>query len=306
MIDRRISNSKKLGTVDDRARVMWVWLYVYTDKEGRVKYDDLDDLIQDCIPRFKDYSIDSIVKAIEDLDKIDLLVLYPYKDPIHPAAFALQFERFRDFQTIRENREGKSRIPEPPEGARITPGVERDHYSFTPLLSLSLSLSKEVRKEEEEQNIHKLIKIKQEIYKELQKVKGLGKAKAEKLANFIVDELMPEFPDIDIIEQVKKKCTWWKDQPLNKNSRPHAQMRTWFRKEQNWINEAKAQHSVGRQQKPGIKTKDMIKVAQKMNEAEAIIISHNKDLRGEALELKIKKARAEASQEYWRLKDKKK
>ena len=307
MIDRRISNSKKLGIINDRARVMWVWLYVYTDKEGRVKFDDIDDLIQDCIPRFQDYSIESVVKAIEDLDKVDLLVLYPYKDRLHPTAFALQFERFRDFQKIRDDREGRSRVPEPPEHARIKPGVPREHYSFTPLLSLSLSLSKEVSKEikKEKKAIDELMKFKQSIYNELIKVKGLGHVKAEKLVDFIIVNLMPEFPDVDVIESIKKKCAWWLDNPLTKTSNIHAQMRNWFKLGQKWINEAKAGDRVGkgRPQKP--KTKDEIECERLVQTAEDKILKANPGKRGREIECLVIAARAKASQEFWRKNEKK-
>ena len=94
-----------------------------------------------------------------------------------------------------------------------------------------------------------------EIVELLIPVKGLGEKKAEKLATFIVEELIPEFPEIDAVEQVRKKTIWWRDKPLTKDSRPHAQMRAWFRKAQEWIDEAKAQDQVGKPKTPYQSTK---------------------------------------------------
>jgi len=257
-----------------------------------------------CIPRFKDWDTRAVVKAIEDLDKVDLLVLYPYYDPIHPTAFALQFERFRDFQTIREDREGRSRIPAPPEQCRITPGVPRDHYRFTPLLSLSLRKFKEGRKEKPGVEPKTNTEIYKKTIKLLTNVKGIGEEKATKLTHFIIDELMHDFPELDILEQVKKKCAWWLDNPLNKKSNIHAQMRNWFRLGQKWINEAKAQDQVGKPKPQKPKTKEEIECQRLMKEAEERIQKKNPGKRGREIEFLIMTARAKASQEYWRKKGK--
>ena len=142
--------------------------------------------------------------------------------------------------------------------------------------------------------------IKEGIYTLLIPVKGLGPDKAEKLTDFIVDELIPEFPEVDAIEQTRKKVTWWKDKPLTKESRPHAQMRTWFKKAQFWIDEAKAQDRVGssqQQRKPHPKEKELQRLLQ---EAEKKVRKENPDKRGEALEILIRNARGKTSQDFWK------
>lgn len=66
-----------------------------------------------------------------------------------------------------------------------------------------------------------------EILSCLKKVKNFP-YEYEKTLKFI-RELSIEFPNIDILEEIKKKCTWWIDHPLTKKSNPHLQLRNWFR-----------------------------------------------------------------------------
>jgi len=83
-----------------------------------------------------------------------------------------------------------------------------------------------------------------QIYKELLTVKSIGHDKAIQIVIYI-RELSIEFPDLDYVEQMKKKVAWWLDNPLNKNSNIHLQLRNWFIIAQKGIDEAKRQHSVG-------------------------------------------------------------
>lgn len=137
----------------------------------------------------------------------------------------------------------------------------------------------------------------------LTQVKGIGKEKAKKLTNFIFEELVKEFPDIDPVEQVKEKCAWWKDHPVTPKSRLHSQMRNWFRLGQKFINEAKAQDQVGRtlSKKPDPSWK--IELNQMVKAAEEKVLKENPGERGPEIEKKAREARAKASQEFWEKKE---
>jgi hypothetical protein len=143
-------------------------------------------------------------------------------------------------------------------------------------------------------------KIYNKTYALLFNVKGIGKAKTEKLTDFIFEKLSKEFPDVDVLESVKKKCAWWLDHPINKKSNLHSQMRNWFRIGQGWIDEAKAQDQVGqgRPQKP--KTPEMIECAKIIKAAEMKVLKENPGKRGRDIETLVMAARAKASQEFWR------
>lgn len=75
-------------------------------------------------------------------------------------------------------------------------------------------------------------------------VKGIGKEKSSSIVKYIV-ELSAEFPDLDCVEQMQKKCAWWIDNPLNKKSNIHLQIRNWFLIAQKRIDESKQQDRVG-------------------------------------------------------------
>ncbi len=66
-----------------------------------------------------------------------------------------------------------------------------------------------------------------EILKELTSVKGISVKQLESIILYL-RELSAEFPDIDYVEEMKKKCSWWRDHPLTKKSNIHLQIRNWF------------------------------------------------------------------------------
>lgn len=84
-----------------------------------------------------------------------------------------------------------------------------------------------------------------EIVKELITVKGISLQKAGLLVCYI-KELSIEFPDLDYVYQMKKKVAWWKDNPLNKKSNIHLQIRNWFIIAQKGFTEARKQQQVGK------------------------------------------------------------
>jgi predicted transcriptional regulator len=147
-------------------------------------------------------------------------------------------------------------------------------------------------------------KIYNNTYSLILNVKSIGKAKAKKLTDFIFEKLAKEFPDVDVLESVKKKCAWWLDHPINKKSNLHSQMRNWFRIGQGWIDEAKAQDRIGQARPQELKTPEMIKCAKVIKAAEMKVLKENPGKRGREIETLVMAARAKASQEYWRKKGK--
>ena len=136
MIDKRISMSKKLGRVHDKARVLYFMIYPHLDKEGRIKFEDIEDLRDEIIPKFKDWPFKKVAEALDELADVKLVILYPNGKDI-----AMQFTRFGDFQPgLRKDREAESIVPEPPESAGV--------YRITPALSLMKFNEAKGRKEE--------------------------------------------------------------------------------------------------------------------------------------------------------------
>jgi hypothetical protein len=101
---------------------------------------------------------------------------------------------------------------------------------------------------EEEEERKDLSPTEKKILQELKKVKNYP-YKFNSTIDYI-RELSVEFPDIDILEEVKKKCAWWKDHPLTKKSNPHLQLRNWFRLASKWETERKKEIRVGLSREP--------------------------------------------------------
>lgn len=139
MIDKRISRSKKLSHIRDRSKVIYFMIYPHLDCEGRIAFDDIEDLKDECFPKFR-YSLKSIAESLNELADVKLILLFPFG-----RGFALEFMRFKDFQIgLRKDREASSKIKAP---TPVNSGVTPEYYGFTPSLILSLRLRSRLRKE---------------------------------------------------------------------------------------------------------------------------------------------------------------
>lgn len=87
------------------------------------------------------------------------------------------------------------------------------------------------------------------ILEEMKEVKGFHYNPEENIQH--IRKLRDEFPDVDALNEIKRKCSWWKDNPIKENSRPYLQIRNWFEIAQNRINESKKQDKVGLAEKKG-------------------------------------------------------
>ena len=77
-----------------------------------------------------------------------------------------------------------------------------------------------------------------------------------------IRKLQAEFPDVDALYEIKRKCSWWKDNPIKENSRPYLQLRNWFEISQRHHDEQEKQIKVGdTSKKPVIPHNDWDKVA---------------------------------------------
>jgi len=109
MLDKRISMSKKLGRVSDKAARLWFMILPHLDREGRIAFDDLEDLSIEIIPWLK-WKQSSIETALNELADSGLIILYPNKNQI-----AIQYTKFHDFQSgLHKEREAESKIAAPP------------------------------------------------------------------------------------------------------------------------------------------------------------------------------------------------
>lgn len=77
----------------------------------------------------------------------------------------------------------------------------------------------------------------------LSKVKGYPFN--EKRDGEFMEGLIADFPDLDALEEIKKKCAWWLSNPLLKKSNPHLQIRNWFINARKYLKEGDRDKKVG-------------------------------------------------------------
>ena len=69
---------------------------------------------------------------------------------------------------------------------------------------------------------------------------------SEKKDREFIKGLMVDFPDLDALEEIKKKCAWWLSNPILKKSNPHLQLRNWFLKARQFLKEGDVNRGVGK------------------------------------------------------------
>ena len=140
MINRRVSMSKKIARLTDKAKVLWFMIYPHLDREGRIAFDDIQDLKIEIIPYFN-WTIKKIADSLNEIADVGLIILYPNNNKI-----AMQFNRFEDFQVgLRKEREAESDITPLEE----TPESSGDFRILPPKFKLNkVKGIKEGRKEE--------------------------------------------------------------------------------------------------------------------------------------------------------------
>jgi len=122
-----ISQSKKLSELpSDTSRLVYTWLLVHLDREGRFSADPL--IIKgNVFPRVKSMTVVKIEKSINEIAVLELIDLYSVNGDKY-----LQFKKFKEFQTHLD-REAPSKIPAPDEGKLINSGVNPIKSDLVPL-----------------------------------------------------------------------------------------------------------------------------------------------------------------------------
>lgn len=136
MLKKYISESKKLGYLkSDSARLFYTWLLPHLDVEGRYSADP-DILKGHIFPKVKSMTISKIKKLLNELAKVDLIILYRSNGETY-----LQLKQFHKYQKIDRNREAKSKIPPPTEKNRIYSGINQENSGLNQIKS-PISLNK--------------------------------------------------------------------------------------------------------------------------------------------------------------------
>ena len=119
MLDKRISESKKLGSVSDKSKVIYFMLLPHLDKNGCFKC--VPGLIKWTTMPNIDYDFKTMDKCLRELNEAKLLIIYNVNGDEY-----LQYIKFREFQTNDVSKEGITDIPEP------TPDLLQTYSKPTP------------------------------------------------------------------------------------------------------------------------------------------------------------------------------
>ena len=106
MIKKEIADSEKMAMCGDRAKVIYFMMLPHADIEGRVKACPV--IVKGRYLTMLKYTEKSVQSSLEELHRAGLIILYA----VNGDQFA-EYTRFSDFQTLKSNREAKTKIPAP-------------------------------------------------------------------------------------------------------------------------------------------------------------------------------------------------
>ena len=142
MIKKEIADSEKMAMCGDRAKVIYFMMLPHADIEGRVKACPV--IVKGRYLTMLKYTEKSVQSSLEELHRAGLIILYA----VNGDQFA-EYTRFSDFQTLKPNREAKTKIPAPtPADSGLTPADSGLTPENSPLSKVKLSISKDKIKED--------------------------------------------------------------------------------------------------------------------------------------------------------------
>lgn len=121
MIDKSIRKSKKFRDLKtDKSRLLYLMMYPHVDSSGKFTADP-EEIKIECVPLLG-YTIDQIAESIIEMHIVGLINIGIDDDEPY-----LEISRFKDFNKIREDREGASKYPEI---CGSSPGVVQEYASL--------------------------------------------------------------------------------------------------------------------------------------------------------------------------------
>jgi len=107
MISRAISTSEKVHRIDWKARLLYTWMILHCDDEGRIEGSPIT--IKGLVFPIADCTIQDIEKWLAEMQKVGLIVWYKAKGKRY-----IQVKKWDDFQTFHGIRKTPSIMPSPP------------------------------------------------------------------------------------------------------------------------------------------------------------------------------------------------
>ncbi len=107
MLSKRISQSKKVNSLQIKSQIVWTWNIPYLDDYGCYTGDS-EDIKTEVFPKNKKISQRDIEKALNEETKVGLLLWYIARD----GELVQQYTNFDSFQTFKSDRPRISQYPQ--------------------------------------------------------------------------------------------------------------------------------------------------------------------------------------------------
>ncbi len=219
----------KLAEVDPLGRILFAGLWCIADREGRL--EDRPKRIKAEVLPYDDCDVDELLNQLAERE---FIIRYEVAGEKY-----IQVTNFSKHQNPHKN-EKPSEIPAPDNSGTSTVQVPEKHStnpadSFN-MIPDSLNMIDEGPAEPELTPSPSLQE--RECLKILKRVKNYPfdyKKDLEHLRSLAVD-----FPNVDMLNELKKWETYKLDHPLKKSSNPRLQIRNWFENAQRWSKDERA------------------------------------------------------------------
>jgi len=225
MIDKVIILSRKINAISEGAENLYYRVYVNTDDFG-LFHADPEILKGQIYTLRKNISIETIEDRLKELSEIELIKLYK-----HNGETYLEVVDFEKHQTFRKDYVRKYDYPKP--DTKLYEPVQNRTESPTNINKDKLKETNLKEGREADYILNLLSKVKDYPFSE------------KRDREFIIG-LIADFPDLDALEEIKKKCAWWLSNPILKKSNPHLQIRNWFINARKYLKEGDKSRDVGK------------------------------------------------------------
>ena len=223
-ISREISLDEKVESLpDDSARLLWTWMILHLDREGRIQAEP--HVIKSIVAPRRSWSSKKISFYLNSFVTLGLVLRYNVGKYSY-----LQSTNFKDHQVKSAlDKESLSVIP-PPES-----GVSRELVKRSSSVTLGKDKEqvkvkdKDKDKEEEEDAGDPMAQLNDKDLTLIWIWKAVSNfSLSDQKCMELVDKLHRDFPDVDLIEESQKWATYKLDNPLGKNSNTSLQIWNWM------------------------------------------------------------------------------
>lgn len=112
MLSKKVSLSKKINRLTLKSQLVWTWMLPYLDDFGCYTADP-EDIKHEVFPKNK-INIKDIEKSLGELSSAGLVRMY-----LADGKFYIQYSKFDDFQTFRQDRMKRSEYPKYEDGKPV-------------------------------------------------------------------------------------------------------------------------------------------------------------------------------------------